>query len=200
MKTPVRKAAPATLVSISTEQAACHWNIAAVMKTVFPTRLEVVFVFIKIRHILPSVCGKNNVISYGIISILQIGESEIQEGCHKRITCQPSGEVTYEFIKCNGYEICQNQNGVRGCYPAQCLIEAGASITLFSGISGGLTETGAYEIVKVCNDTLDAQWFRVVVEVLMCGETGFKGVAAAYVFYEGGIISVNRELSTWVSY
>ncbi|KAI7798981.1 hypothetical protein IRJ41_016048, partial [Triplophysa rosa] len=129
----------------------------------------------------------------------EIGESEVQEGCYKLITCKPSGEVTREFIKCNGYEICQIQNGVRGCYPAQCLIEAGGSITLFSGISGGLAETGAYEIVKVCNDALDAQWFRAVVEVLMCGETGFKGVAAVYVFYEGGIISVNRELSTWVN-
>lgn len=132
--------------------------------------------------------------------VLQIGESVVQEGCHERITCKPSGEVTHESIKCKGYEICQIQNGVCGCHPAQCLIEEGGSITLFSGISGGLTETGTYEIVKVCDGALDAQWFRVVVEVLMCGETGWRGVAAVYVFYEGGIISVNRQLSTWVCF
>lgn len=74
------------------------------------------------------------------------------------------------------------------------MVEAGGSFSLFSGENWTITSVGAYELVKVCDGALEAEWFRVVVEF---GSDG--SVMAAYVYIEEVFITVTSKQDTWVN-
>lgn len=57
---------------------------------------------------------------------------------------------------------------------------------------------GAYELVKVCDNGLEAEWFRVVVEVGTFGN--LKSVVAVYVYFEEVFITVTSNQDTWVCF
>ncbi|XP_053494814.1 IgGFc-binding protein [Ictalurus furcatus] len=127
----------------------------------------------------------------------KINETIITDNCLERLTCLPSGELKHESISCDTSEVCKIKNGVRGCYPRQCLLEASGSFSLFSGESWTITSVGAYELVKVCKGSLEAEWFRVVVELGPYGSQ--NSVAAVYVYFEEIFIAVNNKQSTWIN-
>lgn len=119
--------------------------------------------------------------------------------CQERLTCLPSGEVKHENVQCKSDEICTVKNGVRGCYQKQCTLESGGSFTLFSGETWTFTSAGAFELVKVCDDTLVLEWFRVVVQLETCGQTGLSEVVALHVFFENTLVTVSAKQEIWVS-
>ncbi|XP_037396853.1 IgGFc-binding protein-like [Pygocentrus nattereri] len=47
----------------------------------------------------------------------KIGQSVITNDCKERLTCIASGEVKHEAMQCGANEVCEIQNGIRGCYP-----------------------------------------------------------------------------------
>lgn len=110
-----------------------------------------------------------------------------------------SGVVECDDFSCNVAEECQIEKGIMGCHPKQCSIEAGASMTLFTGISGTITIMGAYEIIAHCDDSA-ADWFRVVAKFQECSVTGVKSVVAVYIYFNEMSVTVNDKQDTWVSY
>ncbi|XP_049331877.1 IgGFc-binding protein-like [Astyanax mexicanus] len=129
----------------------------------------------------------------------KIGQTVITEHCQERLTCLPSGEVKHESMKCNNDEVCRVKDGVLGCYPNQCMLGAGGSFTLFSGEAWTFTSTGAFDLVKVCDETVELEWFRVVVQVQACGQTGLSEVAALHVFFEDMSVTVGAKQDIWVN-
>lgn len=111
------------------------------------------------------------------------------------MTCISSGNLKKESISCKSSELCKVQNGLRGCYPRQCLLEAD-SFNLFSGETLGIMSVGAFELVRVCDTGLEAEWFRVVVELGSYGNQ--NSVVAVYVYFEEVFITVTRKQDTWV--
>ncbi|XP_053087229.1 IgGFc-binding protein-like [Pangasianodon hypophthalmus] len=124
----------------------------------------------------------------------KINETIITDNCLERLTCLPSGKLKHESISCGSSEVCKVKNGVRGCYPRQCLLESGGSFSLFSGETWTIASVGAYELVKVCNGTLEAEWFRVVVEL-----GPFGSVVAVYVYFEEVFITLTSKQATWIN-
>ncbi|KAK3525341.1 hypothetical protein QTP86_030053, partial [Hemibagrus guttatus] len=124
----------------------------------------------------------------------KIGETIITDNCQEKVTCLPSGKLNKESISCKSSEACSVQKGIRGCYPRQCLLKA-ESFSLFSGEILGIMSVGAYELVKVCDNGLEAEWFRVVVEVGSFGN--LKSVVAVYVYFEEVFITVTSSQDTW---
>ncbi|KAI1901486.1 hypothetical protein AGOR_G00034930 [Albula goreensis] len=123
----------------------------------------------------------------------------ILDNCQLKCTCQENGEVECDLMECKPDEVCGVKNGVEGCYPRQCQVEAGGVFTLFDGMGGTVTAMGAYEIVSVCDQGLAAEWFRVVVDVRRCGKTGRASITSVYVFFEDMLVSVNENHETWVN-
>lgn len=112
------------------------------------------------------------------------------------MTCLPSGKLKHESISCENSESCQIRKGVRGCYPRQCMVEADGSFSIFSGEKWSITSVGAFELVKACNGALEAEWFRVVVELGPFGDQ--NGVVAVYVYFEDVFITFTNKQTTWV--
>lgn len=95
--------------------------------------------------------------------------------------------------------MCEVKNGMRGCYPKQCLMEVGGAFSLFNGRTGSITSDGDYEMIKLCDPAMVEQWFRVVVRLEACQETGQRSVKAVYVFFHDMMLSVNYKHETWVN-
>ncbi|XP_062342475.1 IgGFc-binding protein-like [Osmerus eperlanus] len=129
----------------------------------------------------------------------KIGESILSNDCQELCTCTADRGIQCQKQKCQSNERCQVRNAVRGCFPQQCVMETGGLFTLFGGTNGFVTASGAYEVVKACDGGLVAEWFRVVVKLEACGNTGVKRVVALYVFFDDLIISVNNKHETWVN-
>ncbi|KAK2864570.1 hypothetical protein Q7C36_003724 [Tachysurus vachellii] len=126
----------------------------------------------------------------------KIGETVITNDCQEQVTCLSSGKLKKESISCKSSELCTVQNGLRGCYPRQCLLEAD-SFNLFSGETLGVMSLGAFELVRVCDTGLEAEWFRVVVELGSYGNQ--NSVVAVYVYFEEVFITVTRKQDTWIN-
>lgn len=129
---------------------------------------------------------------------LKMGESMIADGCFGVYTCHASG-VLFQTMSCKKEERCRVQNGISGCYPEQCLIDAGGVFTPFNGQSGRLTASGSYEIVKMCDQSMVADWYKVVVTLHQHEKTGVLSVVALYVVFDGLTIHVNDKQETWVN-
>lgn len=100
-------------------------------------------------------------------------------------------------MTCNPNEICQVENGVRGCYPKQCLLEAAGSFTLFNGTTWNIPSMGAFDLVKVCDDTVVGIWFRVV--AVLQESSGVLSTAAVHVFFDNVLVTVASQNEIWVS-
>lgn len=100
-------------------------------------------------------------------------------------------------MKCGADEICQVKNGVRGCYPKQCLLKNAGSFTLFNGTTWNIPSMGAFDLVKVCGDTVIGVWFRVV--AVLQERTGVLSTAAVHIFFENVLVTVNSQNEIWVS-
>lgn len=112
------------------------------------------------------------------------------------MTCHASGKVTYEKMSCKNGEVCLLKDGVLGCHPKQCSLQAGGSFTLFSGDKWIISSAGFFELVKVCNNALVAEWFRVVVELKSFGS--YSSVMSVYIFFEETFISIKSTKTIWV--
>ncbi|TSO05462.1 IgGFc-binding protein [Bagarius yarrelli] len=128
---------------------------------------------------------------------LKIGEVVVQEGCQEKLICQKSGIVKYESMECKSDEICQVENKVRGCYPKRCMLEKAGSFTLFNGTTWNIPSMGAYDLVKVCDDTDIGIWFRVVAVVQE--RTGFLSTTAIHIFFENVIITFTSQKEIWLN-
>ncbi|XP_066531571.1 IgGFc-binding protein-like [Hoplias malabaricus] len=126
----------------------------------------------------------------------KIGESVITADCHSRLTCFANGIVNQESMHCKSDEVCRVSNGVLGCYQKECVLGSGGSFTLFNGTTWTLTSMGAFDLVKVCDNAGASNWFRVVVELQVCGSEALKPVAL-YVFVEDVLITINSKQEIW---
>lgn len=70
---------------------------------------------------------------------------------------------------------------------------------MFGGVGGIIDVMGTFEIVQVCDGTLDAEWFRVVVHLGECGQPGIKRIAAVDIYFEEFVIMINSKHETWVT-
>lgn len=122
----------------------------------------------------------------------------ITDHCQQRCTCMNTGEVECVDFSCNAAEECQVKKGVMGCQPKECLIEAGASLTLFTGTSGIVSIMGAYEIIAHCDES-SADWFRIVAKFQECSVTGVKSVVAVYVYFSEMMVTITDKQDAWVS-
>ncbi|KAF5909184.1 IgGFc-binding protein-like, partial [Clarias magur] len=121
-----------------------------------------------------------------------LNETVVTENCQERLTCLPTGKIHRQNMSCESSEVCTTKNGVHGCYPRQCMVEAGGSFSLFSGETWNITSIGAYELVKACDGALEEEWFRVVVAF-----GSQNSVVAVYVYFEEVFITVTNKQSTW---
>ncbi|XP_063040860.1 IgGFc-binding protein-like isoform X2 [Engraulis encrasicolus] len=129
----------------------------------------------------------------------KIGETVVNDDCTERYTCEASGKVKVEKIHCKSDEICKVKEGVRKCYQRDCLYESDGAFTTFSGHGGNVDVSGAFEIIKLCDGALVEEFFRVVVKLAACGNSGLKRVEAVYVFFEDMAITINAKHETWVN-
>ncbi|TSO05463.1 IgGFc-binding protein [Bagarius yarrelli] len=127
----------------------------------------------------------------------KINEPVITDNCQARLTCLSSGKLKNESISCKSSEVCTVKDGSHGCYPRQCMLKAGGSFSLFSGETWSVSSVGAYELVRVCDSALEAEWFRLVVD--FGSSENENSVLAVYVFFEEVFISVNSKQSTWIN-
>ncbi|KAG5842831.1 hypothetical protein ANANG_G00181920 [Anguilla anguilla] len=127
------------------------------------------------------------------------GESVISKDCRKKCTCAADGQVQCSAMSCASDEKCLAKDGVLGCYPTQCMLQAGGVFTEFSGMGGILTSVGVYELVSVCPQGTEAEWFRVVVDVRTCEQSSLPAIVAVYVFFEDLFVLVNKNHETWVN-
>ncbi|XP_017338014.1 IgGFc-binding protein [Ictalurus punctatus] len=125
----------------------------------------------------------------------KIGEVVVTDDCQEKLICQKSGIVKQESMKCNADEVCQAESGVRGCYPKQCMLEAAGSFTLFNGTTWNIPSMGAFELVKVCDDTVIGIWFRVV--AVLQEKTGVLSTSAVHIFFENAIVTVTSQNDIW---
>lgn len=100
-------------------------------------------------------------------------------------------------MKCNADEVCQVENGVRGCYPKQCLLKAEGIFTLFNGTTWDIPSMGAFDLLKVCDDTATGIWFRVV--AVLQERTRVLSNAAVHIFFENVLVTVTAQNEIWVS-
>ncbi|KAM3596113.1 uncharacterized protein V6R79_008319 [Siganus canaliculatus] len=126
----------------------------------------------------------------------KLGETVITDDCQRITTCQDSGIVLSKNMTCEPNEICLVKNGVMGCYIQQCTLDSNGTFTPFNGESGTLTTSGAYDIVQNCDQSQTADWFRVV--ALLC-TPNVSEIAAVYVFFSGGMITINNNHDVWVN-
>lgn len=94
-------------------------------------------------------------------------------------------------------EKCEVKSGVQSCQPRQCRVEAGGSITLFTGTTGTVSVMGAYDIITHCDQSA-ADWFRVVAKLEECTLSGEKRVIAIYAYFSDIAVTVNDKQETWV--
>lgn len=113
----------------------------------------------------------------------------------------PSGVIKREPIHCSSEEVCKVKDGVRKCYPQvhQCLITESGALTMFGGMGGIIDVMGTFQIVKVCDGALVADWFRVVVHMGRCGHLGLKRIVGVDIFFEEFVIMINSKHETWVT-
>lgn len=103
-------------------------------------------------------------------------------------------------MTCKSDTTCLVKNGVRGCYLKQCMMTADGTFTPISGEAGTIAAPGAYEIIKVCNQSSTSEWFRVVVKLEICGNPGVNMLVAVYVFFNDLMITINSKHEIWVSW
>ncbi|KAK2830491.1 hypothetical protein Q5P01_018422 [Channa striata] len=127
----------------------------------------------------------------------KIGESVLFDNCQQRCNCTASGEVQCEDFSCSPKENCQLKKGIFGCYPKQCQLETGGSISLFSGVTGTISVMGAYEIITHCDEAA-SDWFRVVAMLQQCTITGVRSVVAVYIYFTDLSVTVTDKQETWV--
>ncbi|XP_041932210.1 IgGFc-binding protein-like [Alosa sapidissima] len=130
---------------------------------------------------------------------IKIGETIVTQNCEERYICQKSGVVLTEHISCNIDENCEVQNGVRGCYPKQCVMGSNGDLTTFNGIKGEATASGTYDLVKVCDDTQTDGWFRVVMDLQACGNSSQMTAVGIFAFFDSAFIIVNSKFETMVN-
>ncbi|KAF5909185.1 IgGFc-binding protein, partial [Clarias magur] len=130
---------------------------------------------------------------YGIS--YKIGQVVITDDCREKLICQKSGIVKHESMQCKTGEVCQVENGVRGCYPKRCMLESAGSFTLFNGTTWNIPFMGAFELVKVCDDSAMGFWFRVV--AVLQDRIGLFTPSAVHIFFENVLVTVVSEKEIW---
>ncbi|KAI5087282.1 IgGFc-binding protein-like [Silurus meridionalis] len=126
---------------------------------------------------------------------LKMGEVVVTDDCQEKIICQNSGIMKYESMKCNTDEACLVKNGVRGCYPKQCMLGNAGSITLFNGTTWNIPSIGAFDLVKVCDDSVMGIWFRVV--AVLQERNGVLSTTAVNIFFENVLVTVTSQNEIW---
>lgn len=129
----------------------------------------------------------------------QIGETFVSDDCTTKYICPKSGQGHTEPVSCTSDETCGVRNGIRGCYPNQCIMGNDGVFTTFNGRVGDVTESGMYDLVKICDETLVEGWFRIVMNLETCGETGQMAAVGIIAFFDNVTVIFNREFETMVS-
>lgn len=129
---------------------------------------------------------------------MQVGESIISDDCHTIHICHASGVVVTQSMSCNSTEACQIQHGTRDCFPITCSLEGNGTLTSFVGDNIFL-DTGAFDIVKVCDPNVTDQWFRVVARFEMCGTPAINTIMVVYVYFSDLTFTITNNHGIWVS-
>lgn len=129
----------------------------------------------------------------------QVGQAAVDKDCKSKCVCQASGLVKCENLSCASGEVCDVNEGVRGCHVkrGQCSINQVGQLSSFDGMSGAIGAQGAFEVASLCDETAEL-WFRVVVDVRVCTTGMSPTVATVYVFFKEAIVSVNSQQVAWV--
>ncbi|CAL8364796.1 unnamed protein product [Arctogadus glacialis] len=128
----------------------------------------------------------------------KVGESIVSEDCHTIHTCQASGVVVSQSMLCQNTEICQIQNGTRGCFPRTCLLEDNGSLNSLDGARIFLN-SGAFDIIQVCDPNVTDQWFRVVVRLEMCGTPAVNSIVGVHVYFTDMTFTITNHHDIWVN-
>lgn len=123
----------------------------------------------------------------------------MSEDCSTKYICSKSGEGKVERMSCHADETCGLRNGKRGCYPKQCILGAEGAFTTFEGKSGRVDQNGIYDLVKVCEDTVEEGWFRIAMNLQLCPKRGKMAAAGIVAFFDNLSIIINSKFETWVS-
>ncbi|XP_034612356.1 IgGFc-binding protein-like isoform X5 [Trachemys scripta elegans] len=128
---------------------------------------------------------------------IKAGESLVSSNCSEKCTCHASGEVICEETKCTEEEKCMLRNGVRSCVKqvGRCTLAPGIWFTSFDGVEREVLLEGAYDVSSLC-EGVDLPWFRMVVSVFR--EGGLAVPDGISVFFEEGLIHVNKKKEVWV--
>ncbi|XP_062384956.1 IgGFc-binding protein-like [Sardina pilchardus] len=130
---------------------------------------------------------------------IKIGETIVTQNCEEKYICQKSGVVLTEHMSCNIDENCEVQNGVRGCYPKQCVMGSNGGLTTFNGLKVQATASGTYDLVKVCDDTQTDGWFRVAMDLQACGNSSQVSAVGIFVFFDSAFIIINSKFAAMVN-
>lgn len=129
----------------------------------------------------------------------QIGETVIADDCSAKYICPKSGQGHIQPMGCLIVETCGVENGIRGCYPKQCIMGNTGAFTTFQGVVGDVTESGMYDLVKTCDDSMTEGWFRIVMDLKTCGETGQMSAVGIIAFLDDTTVVINSIFETSVS-
>ncbi|XP_057206432.1 IgGFc-binding protein isoform X2 [Triplophysa rosa] len=131
---------------------------------------------------------------------LRVGEVSVTDTCNVRCVCHTGGVLECVNQACATGEICDVQNGTRGCYPesVRCVFDTGDQLQTFDGVVGLVMSPGAFQMAFLCDEE-SPDWFRVVIDVRGCATSDPVNVTLVHVFIQGMIVTVNSHLHSWVN-
>ncbi|XP_076157955.1 alpha-tectorin-like [Alosa pseudoharengus] len=132
---------------------------------------------------------------------LKIGETVVADDCTVKYICPKSGHGHTESMSCAIDETCEVKNGIRGCHAKQCIMGNNGVFTTFNGrvADVGRKDSGMYDLVTTCDSTKTEGWFRILMDLQSCGQTGPVIAVGITAFFDGAFITVNSQFETWVN-
>ncbi|XP_041932222.1 IgGFc-binding protein-like [Alosa sapidissima] len=130
---------------------------------------------------------------------LKIGETVVADDCTVKYFCPKSGHGHMKSMSCTFDEMCGVQNGIRGCYPKQCIMGNNGVFTTFNGRVGDVQDSGMYDLVKICDDTIAEGWFRIMMDLQTCLQTGQMTAVGIIAFFDDVSVVVNSNFETLVN-
>ncbi|XP_076833291.1 IgGFc-binding protein [Brachyhypopomus gauderio] len=131
---------------------------------------------------------------------LKVGEVSVSATCEMACMCLSGGVLRCDRYTCGSGQVCDVQDGRRGCQVVQSLCVVGPAPTFrpFDGSLRAVRQGGAFVMAFVCDEQLP-EWFRVVMELQSRGTNTSTSVTMLHVFTQSSAITVNYQNQCWVN-
>ncbi|KAM6389156.1 IgGFc-binding protein-like [Pluvialis apricaria] len=128
------------------------------------------------------------------------GESSVNENCTRQCQCEANGQMICSLMSCGVDEVCEIQNGQRGCYPAStalCHIYGDPHYSTFDGKLHHFQGSCNYTVVTGCDNS--SVGFTVTTRNKHRGSPSWTALDSVAVSMEGLHIALRKNKAVYVS-